>query len=63
MSKVAQYANDDINVCVGFSKASLKVVQSSLYKTITSTKTFGKGGVDGKESCIITRLLAKMLRI
>jgi len=48
MSKVAQYANDDINVCVGFSKVSLKKVQSSLYKTITWTKNFGKGGQNGR---------------
>jgi hypothetical protein len=44
MSKVAQYANDDIIVCVGFSKASLKQAQSSLYKAITWTKKCGKGG-------------------
>ncbi len=63
MSKVAQYANDDINVCVGFSKVSSKEVQSSLYKTITWTNFFGKGGAEWKESFIITKLFVKMLRI
>jgi hypothetical protein len=48
MSKVAQYANDDTNVCMGFSKVSLKKAQSSLYKTITWTKNFGKGGQNGR---------------
>jgi hypothetical protein len=44
MSKVAQYANGDTNVCVGFSKVSLKEARSSLYKTITWEKKYGKRG-------------------
>jgi hypothetical protein len=38
MSKVAQYATDDVKMCVKFLEVSLKEVQSSLQKTITWTK-------------------------
>jgi hypothetical protein len=35
MSMVTQYAIDDVKIYVGFSKVSLKIVQSLLQKTIT----------------------------
>jgi hypothetical protein len=37
MSTVAQYAIDDAKVCQGFSKISLKVIQTSLQKIIIWT--------------------------
>jgi hypothetical protein len=43
MSKACQYAFDDSKVCVGFLEVSFKNVQTSLQKTITWTKIFGKG--------------------
>jgi hypothetical protein len=42
-SKACQYAFNDSKVCVGFLEVSLKNVQTSLQKTITWTKIFGKG--------------------
>jgi hypothetical protein len=43
MFKVAQYTTDDIKMCARFSKVILKGVQTSLQKTISWTKKFGKG--------------------
>jgi hypothetical protein len=43
MSKAAQYATIDINICVGFSEVNLKDAQSSLQKIIMWTKKIKMG--------------------
>jgi hypothetical protein len=60
--KGAQYGIDDTKVCVGLSKVSLKEAQSSLQKTSTWIKKFGKGWQEWKRSCIIIGQHAKMLK-
>jgi hypothetical protein len=62
MSEVAQYATDDTKMCAKYLEVNLKEVQSSLQKTITWTKQPRKGKAKWKGSCIIARLLAKMLK-
>jgi hypothetical protein len=62
MSKANQYLTNKNNVCVGFSKVSLKEVQFSLQKTITWINVFGKGRQEWKKSCSVGRLFAKMLK-
>jgi hypothetical protein len=42
MSKATQYAIDDVKACFGFTKVSLKGAQTSLQKSITWIKIFGK---------------------
>jgi hypothetical protein len=63
MSKVTQYAIDDSKVCIWFSKVNLKEIQSLLQKTLLEKKQNEKGKQKWKKSCIIVRILAKMLRI
>jgi hypothetical protein len=48
MSKVTQYAIEDAKICQGFSKVSLKFVQTSLQKLLFGPKNQGKGGRNGK---------------
>jgi hypothetical protein len=62
MSTVAQYAIDDAKVCQGFSKISLKVIQTSLQKIIIWTKKIGKGKQKCKDVYIIAGLQMKMLK-
>jgi hypothetical protein len=59
MPKEAQYVTNNNNVCVGFSEASLKEVQSSLQKTITWIKFFDKGWQEWKELCIVRRQMPR----
>lgn len=62
MSKVAQYATDDIKMCVKFLEVNLKEIQSSLQKIITWTKKSKKGKAQWKESCIVIGPPIKMLK-
>jgi hypothetical protein len=48
MSKVIQYATKDAKICQGFSKVSLKFVQTSLQKLLFGPKNRGRGGRNGK---------------
>jgi hypothetical protein len=43
MSKVTQYAIDDIKVCIWFSKINLKEIQSLLQKILLEKKQNEKG--------------------
>jgi hypothetical protein len=62
MSNACQYVDDDAKVCHVFAKVSLKGVQSSLQKIITWTKKYRKGTQKWKDSCVITRLLARRFK-
>jgi hypothetical protein len=52
-NKECQYAYNDTNVYVGFWEVSLKATHSTLHKTITWTKKFGKGHTNGKRHALM----------
>lgn len=52
-----------LSVCWGFLEVNFFLNQSLLQKTITQTKKSRKGRVEWKESYIVARLFAQMLRI
>jgi RNase H-fold protein (predicted Holliday junction resolvase) len=62
MSIIVQYAIDDAKVYQGFSKISLKAIQTSLQKTITWTKKLRKGKQEWKNVYIIVGLPTRMLK-
>jgi hypothetical protein len=51
-NKQCQYAYNDTNVCVGFWEVNLKATHSTLHKTITWIKKFGKGHNEWQKACI-----------
>lgn len=55
-NKKCQYAYNDTNVYVGFWEVSLKATHSTLHKTITWTKKFGKGHNEWQKACFDVRI-------
>jgi hypothetical protein len=61
-TKTCQYACNDTNVYVGFREVSLKAIQSTLQKTITWIKKFGKGRSEWQRACLDARVSHQKLK-
>ncbi len=58
MSKVCQYATNDVKLCIGMKEASLKDTQQAMQKIITQITKFGKGWQEWDKACIEVNTLA-----
>jgi hypothetical protein len=62
MSKAAQYATNETEVCVGMTEVNLKQAQATLQQTITWMKKSAKGLWEWKYFCHLIGILAKILK-
>ncbi len=62
-NKECQYAYNDTNVCVDFWEVSLKATHSTLHKTITWTKKFGKGHNKWQKPCLDVGISHQKMKI